>query len=401
MPDETARERLERRVQDLCAPGHRGSATAAERGAAGYLASELRGMGLEPELQPFHGLTTAAWRLLLPVLAAALGLALLWLSPWITVGLGALALASLFVEQTSRGKLLCRLLPRRPSQNVAARVPARGQAVRRVVVLGHYDTQRTGWIFREGIVQRMGPLMDRCPGLMKSPLFLPQLAMLTQLVAGVVAVVRPGSALVDVALVAGAVVYGITIALLLQWSWSPYGPGAADNATGTAAVLTLGERWLELGDERPEGVELTLLLTGSEETGLLGAEAWAEAHGAELPTRFLNLDTLGHGRPRFAGREHSITGWPIFYPPEALLVCQEAAERLQLLDAGPKNLPLPSDALALLVRGIPGASLICFGDRMQMPNYHQQADTPDRVDFDVTWRGVELGWEVLLGLARD
>jgi len=398
--DDEARGLFERRVRELCAPGHRGSASEGERRAAGYLVDELRALGLEAGLEPFAGPATHAWLLLLPVLTAALGLALLWVTPWAAILLGLLALVSLMLEGTTRAELLGRLVPRRPSQNVVARVPARGEPLRRLVVLAHYDTQRTGWIFNEGIVHHVAPLMDRSPGPLKSPLFLPQLAMLMQVVAGIVALVRPDSAVVDVALVVGAVVYGITLALLLQWAFSPYGPGAADNASGTAAVLALVERWLALGEERPEDVELVALLTGCEETGLVGATAWVKAHADELPLTFLNLDTLGHGRPRFVGREHSISGWPAFYPPQALLACHEAADRLDLVNAGPHSLPLPTDAMAFLTRDIPGASVLCFEEGGRFPDYHQQSDTPERMDLAVAWRGVELGWEVLRGLAR-
>ncbi len=91
-------------------------------------------------------------------------------------------------------------------------------------------------------------------------------------------------------------------------------PGAADNATGAAAVLTLGEAWCR----RPhDGVELVLLLPGCEEPGMLGSAAWADRHReelSELPTFFLNIDNLGVGPVRFFGAEIPLLGWPVAYP---------------------------------------------------------------------------------------
>jgi len=404
---ETARQRYERRVRWLAGLGHRGSTTANEREAAEYLRGELSASGIEAALVPFAGHDTLAWVLLLPVAAAALGAALTWLTPWAGLVLGPAALATLILEQGTRADLLCRLLPRRPSQNAEARIPADGVPTRRIVLMGHYDSQRTGRIFDPQIAGRMEPVMARCPGPLKSPMFMPQLAMALQSLAALWALLSPGSIVASSVLGFTLLVYAVTAALLVQWGRSPYGPGASDNASGAAAVLALGERWRAStpgdGEPRPEGVELLLLLTGGEEAGLRGATEWIRAQRDDLrrvPTLFINIDTLGYGTPRFVGREQSIAGWPGVYPDAVLEVCHEAAERLGLADAGPHTLPLPTDALPFLVRGFPGVTVISFERHGLIPHYHQQSDTADNMDFDVAWRAVELGWAILQGLAR-
>ena len=400
--DGEARRRYQQRVRALEAFGHRGSASANEARAADFFLRELTALGLDPAREPFFGCGSLGVRLLLHVVVAAIGAALLWHAPWLTVLLGIAALLSFVLEHTTRFALLGSVLLRRTSQNVVTRIPARGgQATRRIVVLGHYDTQRTGWIWREALLRRMTPVLTRSPGMMKSPLFLVLFAMCLQPLVGAAALVWPGVGWVSVLGSAILIVYFVSGCLLAQWAVGPYVPGACDNAGGSAAVISLAEAWLE---DPIDGVELVVLLTGCEETGLLGAAAWADAHSdelRELPTTFLNLDSLGYGRPRFLGREHSLAAIPVRYPARTVELCAALASRRGMVDAGPHVLPVATDGLAFLQRGVPGASILSFEDGGHMPNYHQLSDTSDRMNFDVAWECVEFGWELLRTFGRD
>jgi acetylornithine deacetylase/succinyl-diaminopimelate desuccinylase-like protein len=399
--DAQARERFERRVRDLVAFGHRGSATANEARAAEYLAAEARAAGLSPDTRPFTGCTSFGARLFLHVTVAAVGLALLWTVPLATVLLGLLALVSLWAEESSWPPFLGRLFVTAPSRNVEARVPAAGGSPHaRIVVMAHYDTQRTGLMWREGLIRGIAPALARSPGPTRAPTFPVVLGMGLQVVAGALLLAFP--ALRPIATVVAAIVFFIFAVagfVLAEWARGPYVPGANDNATGSAAVFALVEEWRKAP---PEGVELVALWTGSEETGLLGAAAWAEAHRRapkDVPTTFLNVDTLGRGRPRFLGAEYSIGAVRVRYPQSIVEVCTRAAAEAGFPDAGPKTAAVASDALAFLVRGIPGASVLCFEDDGHMPGCHQMLDTMDNVDFDVAWSGVRLAWEILRRMA--
>ena len=399
--DPAARPRFERRVRDLVAFGHRGSATPHEARAAEYLAAEARAMGLSPTQVPFRGCTSFGARLLLHVVVAALGLVLLWTFPPATIVLGLVALVSLWAEESSFPPLLGRVFVSAPSANVEARVPVVGESPRaRVVVLAHYDTQRTGLMWREGLIRGIAPALARSPGLTKAPTFFVVLGMALQVVAGAAALAAPSTR--PLATVLAAVVwfiYAVAAFVLAEWARGPFVPGANDNATGSAAVFALVEEWLK---SPPEGVELVALWTGSEETGLCGAAAWADANrqaAREVPTTFLNVDTLGRGRPRFLGAEYSIGALKVRYPAPIVELCARAAAEAGFEDAGPKTAAVASDALPFLVRGIPGASVLCFEDDGHMPCCHQMVDTVENLDFDVAWSGVRLAWEVLLRLA--
>lgn len=362
--------------------------------------AELTEIGLKAELETFSGCDSLGQRLLLHVAGTVLALGALWFAPILTLLLGSAALASMIYENSTRGVLLSWHLVRRSSQNVVAQIPATGAPQRRVVVLGHYDTQRTGWLWKEGLVSRLAPLLAKAPGALKSPLFLVMVAMILTPILGLAALL---SASTGVLTVAAAICLAITLiatVILAQWGWGPFVPGASDNATGAAAVLSVAEAWLA---DPIEGVELAILAAGCEETGLVGAAAYAERHRqahAQLPTRFVNIDSLGYGRPRFLAKERSLAGVPYSYPSDLVSAVASVADSRGMVDPGPHVLPLASDAIAFLSRGVPGISILAWNDGGHMPNYHQLTDTTERMDFDVAWEGVTFAEAVTRSLAE-
>ena len=399
--DQEAQGRFVVRVKALEAFGHRGSATENEARAAEYLCGELRAMGLDPVLEPFAGLSSGGAVVLLHVALSLAAASLVWTWPIVSLVAGLVALGSMLLENAWRVRALSHLLPTRPSRNVVARVAAVGAPVKRIVVLGHYDTQRTGLIWNEGILSRIAPLLARSPGPSKSPLFLPMVAMFAVPIAATFALFAPGSGVAAPVAWAAIVVLSIATILLADWAAGPFVPGASDNATGSAAVLSVVESWKA---EPVADVELVALLTGCEESGLYGSAAFVRAHAQaarELPTLFANLDGFGYGRPRYLGREHSLAGVPATYPADMIAACAATAQELQLIDAGPRSLPVQSDAYPLLRGGIPGVSILSFEDNGHLPNYHQLTDTSDRLDFDVAWSGVRFAEAIVRRLAAD
>jgi peptidase M28-like protein len=264
-----------------------------------------------------------------------------------------------------------------------------------VIVCGHYDTQRTGLLWSSAAMKRLAPLLSHGPPLLQSPFFPVTAAMGVQCLAG--ALLSPGVGRAVILRRAGAIgfVYAVAAVLLAEWAVGAPVPGASDNASGAAAVLSLGEQWLAVPTAR---VEVVLLFTGSEEAGLLGAAAWADRHQEEirsLPTLFLNLDGLGFGAPRFLGREVPIAGLPIAYPAPLVRLCRRLALDVGLAHAGPHTTFGPTDGLAFLARGIPGVAVIGCGDQGQLPHYHQLTDTPERMDFRAAWQGVQFAGRLL------
>jgi Peptidase family M28 len=382
--------------------GHRGSTTDGERRGADYLVAELRSLGLEPDLEPFAGSPFLGAGLLLHIGVAASGAGLFWTLPTLGAILGAVALASLIAETSTRWRVLGRLLARRPSANVVVRVPPPGgMPSLRLVVCGHYDTQRTGIISAAWLWDRLAPLQRHLPAAAQSPLLPVSLAMLIQTGLGLVGpgVIGP---VVWTAAAAGILgVYAGYGALLAEWSLGAHVPGAADNASGAAAVVSLAEDWLH----RPEvGVELVLLFTGCEETGALGAAAWADRHRGgitALPTVFLNLDGLGFGPPYLLGCGIPFAGLPVRYPPGLVAQCRKAAAEGGYELPEPLTVPGFTDGLALLARGLSGVTLVGCQPDGRLPHWHLPTDDAARMDFDAAWAGVESACLVMRRLARE
>ncbi len=393
-----ARQKYEHRVRTLESFGHRGSATDSEKRAADYLTGELQEAGLEVTLEAFPGSRSLGGRLLLHVVVAVVGVCGLWYSPTVTVVFGLIALVSLWAEQTTRVVGLSIPLVRAPSQNVTARIPSMATPRGRIILCGHYDTQRTGWIW--AVSRFLTPFSAQLPTLLKPPLISLQLTLVGQILVGFFAV---GRAAVPFVTLAGGLllaIYAIYMLLLGNWAFGTFVPGAADNASGAAAVVTLAEAWRQ---NLNEDIEVVILLSGCEETGLLGAAAWLNRHRAEvaeLPTVFLNLDGLGFGPPRFLGWEIPIVGWPAPYPRSLLNTAARVASEQSLACAGPHALPGPTDGLAFLARGVPGITVVGFREGYILPNYHEMQDTSDSMDFDAAWAGVEFA-RALMGQLLD
>jgi hypothetical protein len=386
------RSDFERRIRALASFGHRGSTTERERTAADYLCEELKSAGFEPEWETFTGSNSFGARVLIHVLIAAGGAMVLWKWPVLSIGIDVVVLMSLWAENSTRGIWLSRPLVRYPSINLSARIPAVSPRLR-VIVSGHYDTQRTGFLWRVG--KYVIPLFWWLPAFLKPPLSLLGLVVIGQSVLSAWVMNLGPHPIITIANLVVLGIYLFAVVLLGDWAIGPFVPGAADNASGAAAAFALGEAWKT---EPAQGVELVILLPSCEESGLLGAAAWTDRHRQELkelPTIFLNFDNLGVGAPRFFDADLPLFGWPITYPHEIVNMAKETARSIGLADTDPHTMPGPTDGLAFLVRGIPGMTIVSFRAHGYMPWYHLPGDTAEHLDFEEAWRAVSFGWELL------
>lgn len=86
-----------------------------------------------------------------------------------------------------------------------------------------------------------------------------------------------------------------TVLLTSHYDSVPSGPGAADAASGVAAIV---ETARALSLEGPHRNDLVVLITDGEEMGLFGAEAYARSHPAgDAPTVVFNLEARGVSGP--------------------------------------------------------------------------------------------------------
>jgi aminopeptidase YwaD len=166
----------------------------------------------------------------------------------------------------------------------------------------------------------------------------------------------------------------------------PAGPGANDNASGSASVLELARAFA--GRDYPFTVRFVLF--DAEELGLFGSQYYVESL-SPVERRgmraMINLDMVGVGRAWRFGGDNSLV--------------QEALGAAT--DLGVQALPLrgpvasSSDHASFMAAGIP--SLFLY--RVEDPNYHTAEDRPEHVDPDALDQAGTIALRVLESLAAD
>ncbi len=370
----------------LCDLGPRGSATEAERRAAGELAAGLRAMGAEVEVEGFRSPPSFGYGYLLVFGGVATAGLAAPLAPWAAGGAIVVLLVLYLGEHTSIGPWAGALFASRPSQNVVARF-ARPGARGRLVVSAHYDSSRAGLLFHPRLVS----------GIRTS--FLLGVATLAAVAAAVIAQAAGArGAPLDWIRWAGGGYLLFGCALVLERELrGRHVVGASDNASGVAVALSLAE---EL-QARPLGnLDLWVVLTGCEEAGMVGMRRFVARHG-ELDrdsTHFLILDNVGSGRLRYATGEGMIR----FFPYPGLLV----AAAKEVAASHPEVRPLEYrlaylDALVPAARGYSTLALIAMDEAGGIPNWHWYTDVPENVDAEVLDAALAFSAEVARELDRS
>jgi Zn-dependent M28 family amino/carboxypeptidase len=173
-------------------------------------------------------------------------------------------------------------------------------------------------------------------------------------------------------------------------------PGANDNASGVAVSAQLA---LELARRPLSGTRVVVLMTGCEESGLLGAQEFLRERDTD-GWLFVNFDSVGGpGTLRFIEREGIVQKW------DADLALRQLAARIgrERPDLGlkPAGSPigLTYDTTAVLARGGRALSFVT-GDDGAIPNYHWPTDTPENLDPAAVEAALEAGRELLAAIDR-
>lgn len=215
--------------------GPRPATTDAEARAADYIERVMRARGLEVERQEFDAprsdtLAFAAEH----ALAIAAAVLARW-APWVSVVLGvAVAIAVWLDFDLRRG--LVRFLPKGPSQNVIARhVPKarRGERLRKVVLVAHYDSGFATLDATPGLVRRAGLLRTAT---LAATALIPVFALLAAVRVG------DGSPVPWYAALAAGAALVLPLAIRLHALVAAPVDGANDNASGVAALFGVMDR---------------------------------------------------------------------------------------------------------------------------------------------------------------
>jgi hypothetical protein len=389
-------------IEELCSFQGRWPGTDAERRAANRLAERLRAMkrkvAIEPTyVHPEYSLVMAA-HVLLAIAGSLVALAVAPLGFVMVL----FAATSLYLDQNTRLYLIRRLFFRRASQNVVS-PGANSSAPARLVLSAHYDAAKTGLVFGPRSTRAAKGLPEPAR-LLLGPIRLffwagivPLLAVSGARLGGVDAQWLGLAQLIPTALLL------VTLALLLDIALSGVVPGAYDNASGVAAVLSTVA---QLDGDPPQNLDLWVVLPGAEECNCEGMARWFAAHSRELDpenTFFVNVDSVSYGNVHYLESEGAIISYALdqrlFELCEAIATADsEDGDRYR---ARPIRIPFHTDALPARTRGFRAISLIGAKGGVGPPYYHTHADTPDKLDEDAMTRAVEFTVELVRQIDRD
>ena len=389
-------------IRELCSFKGRWPGTDAERRASAFLVGRLKGMGRRVEVEPTYVHPEYALAHALHCAIAIAGsLAAIALPP-LGFGLVLIAATSLYLDQNARAYLLRRLFFRRASQNLVSPGPS-PDAPARLYLVAHYDAAKTGYVFRPEMKRRARRLSERAR-LLLGPYRLifwggmaPLLPVLGARMAGVDATWLSVLQLIPTVLLVVALI------LLIDIWLSEIVPGAYDNASGVAAVLSVAEA---LDREPAEHLDVWVLLTGAEECNAQGMQRFIRAHRRELDranTLFVNLDSVSDGTIAYQASEGAIVSQAM--DRRLVELCEAVAdadrEGPNRYGARPVRNPFHTDALPPTTFGFRAISLSTVVDGVMPDYYHTAQDTPERVDAEALTHSVDFTLELVRALDRD
>lgn len=322
-----------------------------EERAARWCAARLSEYGYAVDVESFPSRRAYQGWYALYFLIAAAGAMLVVPAPVAAMILGSAAVVLYARDADGRPLLRPRAVE---SRNVVARRPG----APKLVVTAHLDSARASLSFHPRVA---ASLRSFVVGLHTALLFVPVLAAIAwvaQVDSGL-----PGALWIA----SGAPAAYLLLAAALQVHTllrMPLVPGANDNASGVEVMMRLAR-------SGPDGV--WFVATGSEESGMLGIQAFLDGHAHEVGTaRFLNIDSVGAGEIVAAWEEGSVRAHEA---DPAMLAVAEAAGA-----AAASYRVLPTDATVVLTRRLKGLSLLAVDDRGVVPNRHWTTDITGAVD---------------------
>lgn len=357
--------------------GPRRPTSRSERLAALLMREELSRAGVSAQVESFRGYASFGLPFgiiqALAVLPALLPARKRLLRSTIAAAAGVLLAA----EGDLRRPLLSRALSLSESGNVVATLEPCGEARRTLCLMCHLDSSRSGLIFDPRFVRGLGALIAaQSVAVLAAALGEPLLGGSAR-GRRVVAAARAVSA-TGLALIAERELRGEDV------------PGANDNASGCAVAVTLAA---ELVSQPLQSTRVVLLMTGCEEAGTLGAQAFLREHetGGWL---FLNFDNVGgDGSVRFLRREGVLAKWHA--DAGLIAAATTVADRRPELRMAPEDSPagLTYDSSPVLAGG--GRALTLSVQDGYIPNLHWPTDTLANVDADGVSRTLEGGRELI------
>lgn len=376
-PNPNTPEKLLNHVQALAGTiGPRGSTRPEERQAADYAFQQLQNLGYQSIMEEFRSATsifhphiiTSLFMLVAFIIYPLFGRT----SAAIAAGLSLLALVSDLLELGFFPNPLRWVTPKGDSQNVFTTLEPQQEHLQDLILVGHLDTQKAGVIFSS-------------PGWVK-------LFQTFTTIAFVAFIVQVGLFLVGTVTQWKWLWYASipsVIAAVILWviCWeadrAPFSPGANDNASAVAMVLTLAET---LKTAPLKNTRTWFVLTGCEEVQHYGMIDFIKRHKGEWTNpKVLVFEMIGVAGPAWETNEGIIV--PFKPDPHLVHIVESLAKDHPKLGAYPSFIVGGNSEMADAHRAnLPAITFFGLTPDGRAPYWHQMSDTPDKMNPDILER---------------
>lgn len=353
-----------------------------EKKAADILAKELTFAGVNVERQKFYTPKTYIWEVLWLTVLIAAGLITAPLFSWFSVAILIFCTVSSFFMFDWRASPLAFLSPKVPSENIIGEMKNRKPAAppkKQLILMAHYDSAPVSLLYLPSMVKNF-----------RSSLMINLFLIVLTVPISISGVIYPEN---SPALWTGRILalYFLIQGGITAFDYFRYGytNGAADNATGTAAAIVTAHR---LWENPVPGMDVTLVLTGAEETGMTGAKHYFNSQKGLSPdtTFVVNFDSLGLGNLKIITKTGSIT--TINYKGALI----DSAVRTAASDNRFHGIKKASwhtgdfDTLWFARAGIPCLTLTAQDTNGLIPNLHRPQDVIDNIDESITRQAIDF-----------
>ena len=388
-------------IRELCSFEGRLAGTDAERRAGNWLAKRLRDGGRRVEVEPTHVHPQFALAEAAHCLLGFAGSLIAIVSPPAGFAVVVVTAVSMYLDLNARVYLVRRLFFRRASQNVVSPGP-RADAPARLLLCAHYDAARTGPFFRPRTIARFARL-DRLSPLPLGPfrILLWSLVALVPILAARLAGAE--STFLSAVQLVPTLILLVGILMLVNQELSDVVPGANDNASGVATVISIAN---ELAADPPENLDVGILFTGGGECLMEGTRSFLRAHRKQLDrntTYFLNIEAAGRGEVRYLAGEGLAVSFAM--DRRVIELCDAVAsaqDHQQRPSARPLRWGFATDALPIRLARYPCTTITTIERGALLPaSYHRLDDVPGRIDPASLDRVQAFSLDLVRALDRD
>ena len=364
--------------------GPRPAGHPAEAQARRQLEAELRRIGLKQiEQLSFPTADTWGYGTITPILLALIGNIVPGRDRLFRTLFSLVAVHQFWLTITARigQQFLYRYYPQRAGGTLIARIPPKHKVKKKVVLIGHTDTNKHRLTFSPELKKSMrlastSLLVTMGVNAVASFFDLTWLRRLTTAYLGFGA----GTMLID--------------------ELGPYVEGANDNGSAMACVLGLGEQALA---NPLENTEVWLAFTGSEEVSHDGLNVLLDRYGHELADAyFIDFEMVGQGSIHYVQNHSGLIYFSQYRPDDdSLRLAQTVAEQRPDLQVSGRDVTIVEEVATLRRRSFKGLCLVGLAEDGFLANWHQQTDTVENIDPASLERAAKFAWAMIEQLDRQ